>query len=316
MNKRINFLAEWYLKIFGQRVRKVPLDIGASCPGRDGTFKNGHCFYCNVPAFSPYMKGSNSRRQGVLYSPDTVLKAFEKISSGLSRKGRFKIFLPYLNAFTPTHCDADKFAKIVIPLIEHTLSPGLALTTRPDSINDDFIAIFSDICNKKYGSSYLGIELGLQSCNDKTLKGMNRGHDSMAFSKCAKKLVDNCPDIDLTAHLIFGFPGETREDWLKSAKFAEKNSCKGLKFHQLHAFPETPLYSLVKSNELRLPGMDEYIENMIYVIERIRPETVVHRLSASSMVEVLPKWTLESQKIRGLILKKMEEKDTWQGKFA
>jgi radical SAM superfamily enzyme len=144
---------------------------------------------------------------------------------------------------------------------------------------------------------------------------MNRGHSAEDFEKCARQIKKDCPEIDLSAHLILGFPGETAQDWLDSALFAIASGAQGLKFHHLHAFPGTPLYDMTLKNQIILPQLDDYVEKIIFLLERIPATTVIHRLSASSMQEVLPLWTMEAQKTRHLILKKMEEKNTFQGKF-
>jgi uncharacterized protein len=291
-----------YLKeTFGERVQKIPLDAGFSCPNRDGTISTKGCIYCDS-------RGSGT---GALINRGVDLD--RQIEEGIrfaEKKYKSKKFIAYFQSFTNTYAPVSHLKKIYDTVLGHTGIAGISVGTRPDCINNEVLELLSSF-NKNY---LVWLELGLQSAHDITLSKINRGHDVACFSKAVTMARDH--KLKVCAHVILGLPGETHEMMMDTARFVAALPIDGIKVHSLFVTKGTALADLYHSGDFKCMERDEYIETLIDFLELLPPEMIIQRMTGDpNPAELIaPLWALEKSNNINLIKKRMEERDTWQGK--
>lgn len=296
---------------FGGTVRKVPLDIGSSCPTRDGTAGTGGCAFCSVPAFSP---GAAMRVKSSPRNPVDAVAEFSARARAMTRGGKVRLFLPYVNAYTATHMEVDILAAILDALCSAPMSVGVAVSTRPDCVGPGVRNLLADLAAVY---PMISCELGLQTCRDATLAAMGRGHTAADFASAVSSLAGT--GVDITAHLIIGLPGESRSDFDASAAFAVQSGCRGLKFHNFHILKDTPLEKEYARGSIKVMSFEEYAFEMTSLLPLIPESIAIHRLSSSATPEnglVAPDWTARPAEIRERIFTLMRKAGTVQGAKA
>ncbi|MBN1338488.1 MAG: TIGR01212 family radical SAM protein [Bacteroidales bacterium] len=304
--RRFNAYAEFLKSKFGERVQKVSVDAGFTCPNRDGASGNGGCTFCNNDAFSPSY-----------CSPDKGIarQIEEGIEFHRKRYRRAKKYLVYFQAYSNTYDTVEKLKQKYGEALAHPDVAGLVIGTRPDCVEDDKIALFREISKERY----LLVEYGIESCYDKTLLRINRGHtfeqSVMAIRKTA------AAGIKTGAHLIFGLPGESRQEMLDQAAVLSKLPLNNLKFHQLQILKNTAMAAEYEKHpsRYRLFSLEEYIDFVIAFIERLNPAVCIERFTAEVPPRFLagPSWgLLRNDQILRMIEARMEENGTWQGKYC
>ncbi len=301
--KRYNDFPTYFKNKFSERIQKVSVDAGFTCPNRDGTKGLGGCTYCNNKTFQPtYCNLENS-----------VTSQIQQGIDFFSRKYSAMKFLAYFQAYTNTYAPLDDLKKLFEEALQHPKVVGLVISTRPDSVNTEIL----DYLQKLSQKVYVMVEFGLESHLDYTLERINRGHtyaDSVwALKQTAKREINNC------AHLILGLPGETKEDWLEQAREISKLPVKNLKLHQLQIHKGTVLEKQFKENpdHFYMFSADEYIDLVVDYLELLNPEIIVERFISQSTPELLiaPKWGLKNFEFVAKVEKRLKERDTWQGRF-
>ncbi|MBK7174651.1 MAG: TIGR01212 family radical SAM protein [Bacteroidales bacterium] len=303
--RRFNSYAEHFRKEFGRRVQKVTIDAGFTCPNRDGTKSTGGCTYCDNDAFNPsYCQPHKSIEQQIT----------EGIEFHRVRYRRATHFLAYFQAFSNTYASLDELKKLYNEALAVPGVIGLVIGTRPDCIDDEKLEYFADLA-KKY---HIIIEYGIESCNNTTLERINRQHTFEDSVEAIKKTADY--GIRTGAHLIFGLPGETRQEMLNNASLLSTLPLNNIKFHQLQIIKNTAMaldYSK-HPEDYHLFSLEEYIEFIIQFVERLNPEFVIERFTSEvpPRYHVGPGWgNLRTDQIMLMIEKKMEELETWQGRL-
>ncbi len=301
--RRYNDYPTYIKKQFGGRIQKISVNVGFSCPNRDGTKGTGGCIYCDNNTFKP----------GYCEPNKSVKIQVEKGISFFEQKYPDMLFMAYFQSYTNTYAPIDELRAMYLEALNNPKVMGLIIGTRPDCVNPEILDMIQEISANKPVS----IELGLESTLDKTLQAINRCHtweDSMqAITWCHQR------KIKVGAHLILGLPGETRDMILNHAKRISELPIHSLKLHQLQVIKNTPLAVLYKSdpNYVHLFDADEYIQLVIEFLEYLNPEIVIERFVSVSPVEKLiaPKWNqLKNFEIVAIVEKAMEVKNTWQGK--
>jgi radical SAM protein (TIGR01212 family) len=288
---------------FGKRVQKISLNVGFSCPNRDGSKGYGGCTYCNNDAFSPdYCEPDKSIGQQLNEGIDFF-----------SKKYKSQQYLAYFQTYTNTYSDIKSLKKIYREALNHPGIVGLVIGTRPDCISEEVIDYLSYLSNKYF----ISLEFGVESTLERTLLNINRCH-SFEDSKNAFKMAKN-KNIHLGAHLIIGLPGETREDILQHATTISKLPIQTLKLHQLQIVKQSVMSKQYTTNaqNFKLFTVKDYIDLIVDFVGLLRPNIVIERFVSESPVSLLlaPKWNLKNFEIVAKIEKKLIEKNTWQGKF-
>ena len=302
-NKRYNDFSSYFRNKFSERVQKVSIDAGFTCPNRDGTKGKGGCTYCDNKTFKPsYTNLENS-----------VSHQVEEGIAFFSKKYESMKFLAYFQAYTNTYAPFDDLRKLYEEALQHPKIIGLVISTRPDCISSELLDYLEELGKRVY----VMLEFGLESHLDKSLERINRGHtfaDSVkAIEETARRGINNC------AHLILGLPGETREDWLEQAKVISRLPVKNLKLHQLQIHRRTLMEKQYKTNpdQFNLFTVEEYIELVVDYLELLSPEIIVERFvsEAPSHMVVAPKWGLKNFEFVAKVEKRLAERNTWQGRL-
>lgn len=288
---------------FGKRVQKISINVGFSCPNRDGSKGYGGCTYCNNESFSPdYCE------------PDKTISQQLKEGIGFfSKKYNSQQYLAYFQTYTNTYADIESLKKLYCEALSYPNIIGLVIGTRPDCISQEVIDYLSYLSNKYF----ISLEFGVESTIDKTLYQINRCH-SFEDSKAAFEMAKN-KGIHLGAHLIIGLPGETREDILQHAISISQLPIQTLKLHQLQIVKHAVMAKqyMISPEKFRLFNADNYIDLIVDFIGLLRPDIIIERFISESPRSLLlaPKWNLKNFEIVAKIDKRLIEKNIWQGKF-
>ncbi|NNL15542.1 MAG: TIGR01212 family radical SAM protein [Flavobacteriaceae bacterium] len=301
-NKRYNAYSSFIKKRFNERVQKISLDTGFTCPNRDGTKGVGGCTYCNNNTFNPdYCKPDKS-----------ITQQLDEGISVFSKKYKTQCYLAYFQAYTNTYADMELVKQLYKEAIAHPKVVGLVIGTRPDCISEELIDFLSQLA-KGY---FISLEFGIESTLDRTLRIVNRCH-TYHETVDAYELAKN-RGLHLGAHLIIGLPGESRDDILNHAIELSKRPINSLKLHHLQVVKHTMMAKQYKENpkQLSFYTADEYIELICEFVTLLRPDIIIERFISQSPHHLLiaPKWNLKNFEIVAKIDKKLEEKDQWQGK--
>ncbi len=303
-NRRFNAYANYMKALFGCRVQKVSVNAGFTCPNRDGTRGTGGCTYCNNDAFSPsYCRAEKPVKQ--------------QITEGIQfHETRYKTadrYLAYFQSFSNTYKPLEHLKEIYNQALGDERVIGLVIGTRPDCIDDDKLKYFKKLAE----DHYIVIEYGIESCNNNTLKRINRGH---SFEETVKAINETAAmGIRTGAHMIFGLPGESREEMLDSAKIISRLPLNNIKFHQLQIIKETVIEEEYKNNpgNFYIFDFEEYIDFIVSYLELLNPSFIVERIAG----EVPPQynsgrqWQLRYDRILSVLEKRLEERNTWQGRL-
>jgi len=303
-NRRFNAYAQYFKKQFGERVQKLTIDAGFSCPNRDGTAGVGGCAYCNNNAFNPsYCNPKKSIKQ----------QLSEGIEFHAKRYRRADKFLAYFQAYSNTYKPLDELKEIYEEALSREEVVGLVIGTRPDCIDEHKLEYFQEL-SREY---YLIIEYGIESCYNKTLERINRGH---SFEKSAEAIIETAKmGIRTGAHLIFGLPGESREEMLKESEIISSLPLNNIKFHQLQIIKDTAFADEFKKfpADFNLFSLEEYLDFIVSFIEKLRPDILIERFAGEVPPRFLagPGWGLiRNDQFLNMLENRLEELDTWQGK--
>ena len=301
MKQRYNLYHDYMKEKFGVRVHKVSLDMGFTCPNRDGTVAQGGCVYCNNDSFVPPYARSR-------YNMDFQIK------HGIEyMKNRFKAkkFIIYFQAYTSTYGDAKELERMYKEALKYDGVIGLSVGTRSDCIDEEKIEIFERLA-KDY---YVSVEYGIESIYDKTLEYMNRGHNYQSVLD-AIDLSKN-RGIQLGTHIIVGMPTETEEEMLAMADEVSTLGIDTFKIHNLHVIKNTQLARMYKEKPFKLFSYEEYLKFIVKFLERLSPDIMLERLFTDTPQDLLiaPRWKERHNEIIYGIKQEMEKQDTWQGKY-
>lgn len=297
--KRYNSLDNYFKNTFGEKIYKVSLDGGFTCPNRDGTLSTKGCIFCSESGSGDF---AGSRRLSINEQIEEQLKLIEnKFPSG-------KV-IAYFQNFTNTYADVEYLRKIYDEALSHPRVIGLAIATRPDCLGENIIELLSEI-NNKY---FLWVELGLQTINEEVAKIINRQYSLKTYEEAAEKLKSR--NIKFVTHIIIGLPGEKENDSLDTALFSEKCGTWGIKIHLLHIIKNTKLETLYKKNELKIQKKDEYVKKVVKILQNISYNIVIHRLTGDGNRDTLtaPLWSLNKRDVLNSIEKEMKMENIYQG---
>lgn len=310
-NRRFNSYSSYFQHEFGGRVQKISIDAGFSCPNRDGKISTGGCSFCRNDAFNPsYCKPEKSIRQQIE----------EGIEFHQRRYRRAKSYLAYFQAFSNTYKPVDELEKLYREALSVPGIIGLVIGTRPDCLSEEILEMLQSISP----ISPIGpirpiiLELGIESVYDSTLLRINRGHD-FATARNAIELVHSY-GFHCGGHFIFGLPGETRNMMLHAADIISELPLTTVKFHQLQIFKDTRMADdyLANPSDFHLFTLEDYIEFVIDFIERLNPNIVIERFAGEVPPRYLvskPWLNLRYDQVLSLIEKRLEERNTYQGRL-
>lgn len=294
-NRRFYSLNDFFKDEFKDKIFKVSLDGGFTCPNRDGKVAHGGCIFCSDAGSGEF---AGNRRKSITGQIDEQLEF-------LKDKVKDKKVIAYFQNFTNTYGDVEYLREIYYEALNHPKVLGLAIGTRPDCIEDDTLELLKEI-NEKH---FFWIELGLQTIDDKVAKIINRGYPLSTYIETSKKLKDS--GIKFVTHMIVGLPTEEREDILNTAKCIVQSGAWGIKIHSLHIIKGTPLERLYNDKKFKVFTLDEYVDIVVTILKLLPDKMVVHRVTGDGKKDevVEPKWSLNKRKVLNEIEKELKKRE-------
>ncbi len=282
-------------KFDNQKVRKIPINAGFSCPNKDGAISTAGCIFCDYYGSGPIKTFS--------LPIEEQIKQFMRGHKGIK-------YLAYYQAHCNTHAALEILKQKYEIIFDFEDIVGLSIGTRPDSIAEDVYPLLEQL-NRR---TYLMVELGLQSTHRKSLAFLNRNHTYNQFLDCFQKLKGR--GIDVVVHLIVGIPGETQRDMLGTVEEMNRLQPAGVKLHLFHVLKDTPLFDMYTRKEFTLLEKGEYIDAIVSILEHLSPEIVIHRLTGERDREIFaaPLWALDKMETIQAIRNRMMELGAYQGR--
>ena len=298
-DKRYKSLNYFLRDKFGEKVFKISLDGGFSCPNRDGKINYGGCIFCSARGSGDF---AGKRENDITHQ-------FQNIKEMMSKKWKSGKYIAYFQAYTNTYAPVDELRKKYEEAINQEGVVALAIATRPDCLDDEVLDLLEEM-NKKV---YTWVELGLQTIHEDTASLINRGYKLDVYDNAITNLRDR--GIDIVTHIIFGLPGETKEMMLETVNYVANKGVQGVKFHLLHLMKDTKLVSLYDEGKLKFLEQDEYIELICKSIAKMPQSAVIHRLTGDAPREALigPMWSLKKWEVLNAIDKYLEDNNYYQG---
>lgn len=299
---RYNDFAGFLAGEFPFKVQKISVNAGFTCPNRDGTKGFGGCTYCNNQTFNPaYCRDDRS-----------VTMQLEEGKRFFARKYPQMKYLAYFQAYTNTYGELELLKRMYEEALAVEGVVGLVIGTRPDCMPDSLLDYLEEV-NRR---TFLLVEYGIESADDRTLDRINRGHSFACTEDAVRRTAAR--GIRTGGHVILGLPGESREDLIKQAERLSELPLTTLKMHQLQLIRGTRMaheYAL-HPEEFHLFSADEYIDLVIDYVEHLRPDLILERFVSQSPRELLigPDWGLKNHEFTDRVKKRMKERDAWQGK--
>lgn len=305
LDKPFRSYSDYIRETFGERVQKVSLDTGFTCPNRDGSKGHGGCTYCNNHSFNPdYCEPRKGIKQQIQEGIDFF-----------AHKYQGQKYLAYFQAYTNTYADYELVESYYRDALDHPDVIGLVVGTRPDCVAEPVLALLEDIA-KDY---YVSLEFGVESTINRSLDLVNRCHSFEETIDAYERAVDR--GFELGAHMIIGLPGESRDDMLSHAEKLSRLPINSLKLHQLQIIKNTMMAFQYKNTpemfEL-FQRAEDYVDLMVDFVPRLRPDIVIERFTSESPADLLvaPKWGgLKNFAVTAMIEKALRNADLWQGKF-
>ena len=300
-NKRY-YTYDYYLKrTFGGKCAKLPIDAGFTCPNIDGRCGRGGCIYCSG-------RGSGDFAELPTLSVTEQIKLTrEKLSSKWAVDRVIPYFQAHTNTYAPTEVLREKFNEA----LNTDGAVGLNIATRADCLEDSTVNFLAELAER----TVLTVELGLQTTNDATARLINRGHSFEDFKNGFLKLREASEKIGICVHLIFGLPGESCEDMLKTVRDVAALAPDQVKLHLLHVIKGTKLADMYESGEYTPMEREDYIDTVVSALELLPPDTVVARVTGDGMADSLlaPLWSMRKVAVINDIDKLLFERNTYQG---
>ena len=298
-NKRYYTLDYYYKSKYNIKVFKVSLNMGLTCPNKDGTVGYGGCIYCSKMGSGEYA-GDKKK---------SLKEQFEDIKNMMLKKWSKAKYIAYFSANTNTYAPIEKLKKAWEEVLNYENVIGINISTRPDSISKECYDYLEEL-NKK---TDLTIELGLQTIHEKTSKLINRCHTLECFENCVKEL--NKRNIKVLVHIINGLPYETKEMMLETVKYLNNLNIWGIKIHMLNVLKDTKLEQLYQKEHFHILSKEEYVDVVCDQLELLHENIVINRLTGDPKLEDLiePKWIIKKFCVLNDIDKGMKKRESFQG---
>lgn len=321
--KRYNSFVGYFKRRYGERLQKIVLDAGFTCPNRDGTVGRGGCAYCDNAAFHPsYSTPGKSLHQ--------------QLDEGIGfHKVRYRTtehYLAYFQSFSNTYAPLARLMELYEEALSHPSVVGIVIGTRPDCVDEEKLDYLADLAGGKVLSGWkralagepdrtapiVIVEYGVESCYDTTLQRINRGHDFETARKAIEMTAGR--GLDVGIHYILGLPGETRQMMLESCSFINSLPIRSIKFHQLQIVKGTRMEKEYAEHpeDFERFRLDEYLDFFADILERLRPDLYIERIAGEvppRFVSETPWGLIRNAELLHMLDARLDERDTWQGRL-
>lgn len=300
-NKRYYTLDYYYKHKYGCKIAKISLNMGLTCPNKDGKVGYGGCIYCSKLGSGEYAGDKNK----------PLKDQFDEVKNVMIKKWPSAKFIAYFQANTNTYAPIEKLKKAWEEVLTYDNVVGINISTRPDAIEKECYDYLEEL-NKK---TDLVVELGLQTTHDKTSKFINRCHDLNSFETALNEL--NKRGIKVLVHVIFSLPYETKDMMLDTIKYLSNKNIWGIKIHMLHILKGTLLAKIYEQEKFPILTKDEYVQIVCDSLELLPENIVINRLTGDPKVDDLiePFWLVKKFCVLNDIDKEMVRRDSYQGKM-
>ena len=300
---RYNSLNSYLKNTFGTKVYKLALNGGMTCPNRDGTVGVGGCIFCSEGGsgeFTPCAADDIFQQ---------IEQAKEKVARKMTVDGKY---IAYFQAFTNTYAPISYLKNIFSEAISHPDIVALSIATRPDCLGDDVLDLLSELNQQKP----VWVELGLQTIHEETATYIRRGYDLACFDNAVASL--KARGLQVIVHVILGLPGEDKEKMLQTVRYVGACGADGIKLQLLHVLEHTDLALDYAAGKVPVMEQDEYIDLVIDCLEVLPPSMVIHRLTGDGPKKILiaPLWSGNKRAVRNALARRLEQRDSWQGKMV
>ncbi|WP_321298707.1 TIGR01212 family radical SAM protein [Marinifilum fragile] len=300
---RYNDFPSYFKKRFAERIQKVSIDAGFTCPNRDGSKGVGGCTYCNNNSFNP--EYCSPRK--------TITRQIEEGIDFFKSKYKTQKYLAYFQAYSNTYGHIDKIKELYEEALAHEKVVGLVIGTRPDCVSNEVLDYLEELAKH----NYIAIEYGVESANDEALLAINRGHTYIEAERTIQRTANR--GIHIGVHLVNGLPHDSKEDMLNHAIELSKLPIETLKLHQLQILRNTQMAKEYEQNPepFYMFELDEYLDFIVNVIERINPDVMLERFTNQAPPGwlIAPKWGLKNYQFVNKLNNLLKERNTWQGKL-
>ncbi|HEX8978828.1 MAG TPA: TIGR01212 family radical SAM protein [Parasulfuritortus sp.] len=299
LTEYVHTFGQWLKQRYGERVHKIALDVGFTCPNRDGSKGIGGCTFCNNSSFSP-----------IGHRSDTLGAQMDSGRRGIERGTRARRYLAYFQAYTNTYSDVRNLQRLYDEALAYDDVIGLAIGTRPDCVPDEVIDL---LCRYRDQGREVWLELGLQSSFDDTLERVNRGHGFKEYIQACKAARQR--GIPVCTHLIVGLPGETPWHNAKTLEAVLDVGTDGLKLHPLHVVRGTALANDWRAGRYRPLAIDDYAGIAADLVEMTPWHVLYHRLTGTAPANLLlaPDWCRQKWPVINAVVSELKRRGTRQG---
>lgn len=297
-----NPISAFYKSYFGEKVFKVPVSIAGDCPNRRGLKGMSVCIFCDEHGSFAYPESQKEQ----------LAKQIQLHQEKVSKRFNSKKSVVYFQAYTTTFTGLQRIKESFEVALEQDNVVGLVVGTRPDCLSDALLDLWKETSEK----TFVAVELGLQSFDDRQLDWMKRGHTAEQSFKAIRRLQQHCPKVHLGGHLMFGWPGETSADVKAAARYCNDLKLNDVKLHNLHVLRKTPLEEMFLKGEFTPVEFEEYADLVADFLSELSPEIYVHRLAAlASRWDdlVAPDWTRHKMTNYQNMINHLREKGVEQG---
>lgn len=275
-------VSNFYKNIFGTKVYKISVSAGCTCPNRDGTIGFGGCIFCSQAGSGDFVPDS------FLEIEQQIEKAKMLLAPKLKNQENVK-YIAYFQNFTNTYGDIGKLKQLWFRALSCPDVAGISIATRPDCLSDECLEVISLLSKK----TFVQVELGLQSTNEKTAEIIRRGYENQVYFDAVKKLHAANRNIHVVSHVIFGLPGESECDMLKTVLDVVNAESDGIKITNLYILSQTDLQKMYENGQYKPLEMEEYFSLLKKALNLIPTNVVIHRLTGDPPKKILiaPDWT-------------------------
>ena len=302
MEERYYSLNRYLRETFGEKVYKLALSGGMTCPNRDGTLGTGGCIFCSAGGSGEFAEEACG----------SIREQLQRAKARIQAKTDAKRFIAYFQSYTNTYAPVSRLERIFTEAISEPDVAVLSIGTRPDCLGGEVVELLARLNRIKP----VWVELGLQTIHDRTAKYIRRGYDLPVYEDAVRRL--KAEGITVITHVILGLPGESWEDMLETiAYLAGKNRPDGIKLQLLHVLRGTDLAKEYESGKIRTMEMEEYFELLFACLERLPEDMVIHRLTGDGAKRdlIAPLWTGDKKRVINALRKEMEIRDIRQGRL-
>ena len=304
---------DYYFKsIYGEKIYKIALNGGMTCPNRDGVIDTRGCIFCSKGGSgefaAPIDNMGGTVEEGVRAS---MAEAKQRISTKVGKNVRY---VAYFQAYTNTYAPVDYLRSLYTAALEDPEVVGLSIATRPDCLSEDVLILLDEL-GTEYADKFIWVELGLQTIHRQTAKYIRRGYELDVFEDAVRKL--NGLSIPVIVHVILGLPGESQQDMLATVEYLNTFRIFGIKLQLLHVLEGTDLAKDYEARAFETMTMDEYIDMVIRCLERLCQDIVIHRVTGDAPRNELiaPLWSTDKKRVLNTLLQEMTSRNTYQGRL-